>query len=145
MERNWTGAVVGGVAGTLVMTAIGWWVAPMMGIPRMNPADMLAGAMGGSTLLGWAGHLMVGMILALVYAVVAPRLPGPPPARGAVYGLAPWILAMLVVMPMMGMPVFGGAAAPAVGSLIGHLAYGAILGATYGMPDEARRAHPVRA
>lgn len=145
MERNWTGAVAGGLLGTLVMTAIGLWVAPIMGIPRMNPADMLAGAMRGSTLLGWAGHLMIGTILALAYAVVAPRLPGPPPVRGAVYGLAPWILAMLVVMPMMGMPVFGGAAAPAMGSLIGHLAYGAILGATYGMPDEARRAHPVRA
>ncbi len=138
MERNWARAVVGGLVGTLIMTAIGLWVAPMMGIPRMNPADMLAGAMGGSTLLGWAGHLMIGTILALIYAVVARRLPGPPPVRGALYGLAPWILAMLIVLPMMGMPVFGGAAATAMGSLIGHLVYGATLGAIYGQPDEAR-------
>lgn len=145
MKRNWTGAVAGGLLGTLVMTAIGLWVAPIMGIPRMNPADMLAGAMGGSTLLGWAGHLMIGTVLALAYAVVFPRLPGPPPVRGAVYGLAPWILAMLVVMPMMGMPPFGGAAAPAVGSLIGHLAYGAVLGAVYLEPGEERHAAPARA
>ena len=145
MERNWARAVAGGLVGTLVMTAIGLWVAPMMGIPRMNPADMLAGAMGGSTLLGWGGHLMIGTILALIYAVVAPRLPGPPPVRGALYGLAPWILAMLVVTPMMGMPVFGGAAAPAMGSLIGHLVYGAILGAIYGQPDQARHANPAHA
>ena len=145
MERNWTRAVAGGLLGTLVMTAIGLWVAPIMGLPRMNPADMLAGAMGGSTLLGWAGHLMIGAILALIYAVVAPRLPGPPPVRGALYALAPWIAAMLVVTPMMGMPAFGGAVAPAMGSLIGHLVYGAILGAVYGQADETRHAHPARA
>ena len=43
MQRNWTRAVVAGVVGTLVMTAVGVWLAPMMGIPRMNPAEMLAG------------------------------------------------------------------------------------------------------
>ncbi|MEP6905278.1 MAG: DUF6789 family protein, partial [Gemmatimonadales bacterium] len=112
MERNWARAVAGGLVGTLVMTAVGVWVAPIMGIPRMNPADMLSGAMGGSTLLGWAGHLMIGTTLALIYAVIAPRLPGPPPVRGALYGLAPWIVFMLVVTPMMGMPAFGGAVAP---------------------------------
>ena len=145
MGRNWARAVVGGLVGTLGMTAVGVWVAPIMGIPRMNPADMLAGAMGGSTPLGWAGHLMIGTILALIYAVVTPRLPGAPPLRGALYALAPWIVAMLVVTPMMGMPVFGGAAAPAMGSLIGHLVYGAILGAIYGQPDEARHANPAHA
>ena len=40
-------AAVGGVAGTVAMTALGLWAAPMMGIPPMNPAAMLAGAMGG--------------------------------------------------------------------------------------------------
>ena len=145
MERNWARAVAGGLAGTLVMTAVGLWVAPIMGIPRMNPADMLAGAMGGNTMLGWAGHLMIGTILALIYAVVAPRLPGPPPVRGALYSIAPWLMTMLAVMPMMGMPAFGGAASTAMGSLIGHLVYGAILGAIYGQPDQAQHAHPAHA
>jgi ABC-type uncharacterized transport system ATPase component len=65
MERNWARAIVGGIVGTLGMTAVGLWVAPIMGIPRMNPADMLARVMGGS-LLGWMGHLMIGTVLALV-------------------------------------------------------------------------------
>lgn len=145
MERNWARAVAGGLVGTLGMTAVGVWVAPIMGIPRMNPADMLAGAMGGSTLLGWAGHLMIGTILALIYTFVAPGLPGSPPLRGALYALAPWIVAMLVVTPVMGMPAFGGAVAPAMGSLIGHLVYGAILGAIYAQADEAQHAHPAHA
>lgn len=144
MKRNWPRAVAGGVLGTLVMTAIGLWIAPVMGLPRMNPADMLAGAMGGNVLLGWAGHLMIGIILALVYAVVAPRLPGAPPLRGALYGLAPWILAMVAVLPMMGMPPFGGSAAPAMGSLVGHLVYGAIVGVVYGQPESEAVLRPAR-
>ena len=144
MVRNWARAVVGGIVGTLVMTAVGLWIAPLMGIPRMNPADMLAGAMGGSALLGWTGHLLIGIALALIYAIVAPALPGPPAVRGALYGLAPWIVAMVAVMPMMGMPLFGGAVAMAMGSLIGHVVYGAIVGASYGEPhprtSEARLA-----
>lgn len=145
MKRNWPRAVAGGVLGMLVMTAIGLWIAPVMGLPRMNPADMLAGAMGGSVLLGWAGHLMIGIILALIYAVVAPRLPGAPAMRGALYGLAPWIVAMVAVLPMMGMPPFGGSAAPAMGSLVGHLVYGAIVGVIYGQPESEAVLRPERA
>lgn len=32
---------------------------------------------------------------------------------------------------------------PAMGSLIGHLAYGGILGAIYWRPDDAQHAHPI--
>jgi uncharacterized membrane protein YagU involved in acid resistance len=138
MTRNWGKAVVAGLVGTAVMTIVGLFVAPMMGIPRMNPAEMLAGAMGGNAVLGWIAHFMIGTILAVIYAIVAPALPGAPPVRGALYGLAPWLMAMLVVMPMMGMPMFGGAVAGAMGSLIGHLVYGAVVGGIYGRPDTVR-------
>jgi uncharacterized membrane protein YagU involved in acid resistance len=134
MKRNWGRAIIAGLVATLVMTAVGLWVAPLMGIPAMNPAEMLAGAMGGSMVLGWIGHLMIGVILAIGYAIVAPALPGPGWLRGALYGIAPWLLAQIVVMPMMGMPVFSGSAAMAMGSLIGHLVYGAVVGAIYGAP-----------
>lgn len=132
MRINWSRAALAGLVATGTMTAVGLWMAPLMGIPAMNPAAMLAGAMGGSVDLGWIGHLMIGIILALSYAVVAPRLPGAPAVRGAIYGLAPWLMAQLVVIPMMGMPLFSGSAALAIGSLIGHLVYGAVVGAIYG-------------
>lgn len=134
MERNWSRAALAGLAGTLVMTAVGLWLAPMMGAPRMNPAEMLAGAMGGSLPLGWMAHVMIGVLLACGYAIVAPALPGTPFLRGASYGVAPWLLAQLVVMPMMGGPLFGGSALMAMGSLVGHLVYGAVVGAVYGQP-----------
>lgn len=44
-------------------------------------------------------------------------------------------MAMLVMMPMMGMPLFGGAVAGAMGSLIGHLVYGVVVGGIYGRPE----------
>lgn len=145
MERHWNRAILGGIVGTLVMTAVGLWIAPLMGLPRMNPADMLAGAMGGSVILGWSGHLLIGITLALIYAVVSPSLPGAPAMRGALYGLAPWIVAMLVVMPVMGMPMFGGSAGPALGSLVGHLVYGGIVGGIYGHPAPELEPSAVRA
>jgi len=145
MEHKWTRAIAAGLIGTLVMTAVGLWMAPLMGLPPMNPANLLAGAMGGNLLLGWAGHLMIGIVLGLIYAVVEPWLRGPPPVRGAIYALAPWLVAMVAMMPMMGMPAFGGAAGPAIGSLVGHLVYGAIVGAIYGEPQPATAPRPVRA
>lgn len=72
MHRNWTRVIIAGVVGTLAMTAVGVWGAPLMGLPAMNPADMLAIKMGGNVMLGWGGHLMIGIILAIGYAVVAP-------------------------------------------------------------------------
>lgn len=137
MRINLGKAIIAGLVGTLIMTAVGVWLAPMMGIPRMNPAEMLAGQMGGSIILGWLGHLMIGVILAVTYAALSSRLPGPFPLRGALYGIAPFLVAQIVVMPMMGMPIFSGSVPMAMGSLVGHLIYGATIGAVYGTGVEA--------
>jgi len=98
----------------------------------MNPAVMLAGAMGGNLALGWAAHFMIGITLAAGYALVGSKLPGPGMARGALFGIAPYLMAQTIVMPMMGMPLFSGSVAMAMGSLIGHLVYGMVIGGIYG-------------
>jgi uncharacterized membrane protein YagU involved in acid resistance len=136
-------AVIGGLAGTAMMTAVGLWAAPMMGIPRMNPAEMLAGAMGGVQIVGWLAHIMIGITLAIGYALLGGYLPGSPVVRGALYGIVPWLMAQLAVMPMMGMPVFSGTVSMAMGSLIGHLVYGSIVGAVYGAPGRLASAPAV--
>jgi uncharacterized membrane protein YagU involved in acid resistance len=138
MRINIARAAVAGIIGAAVMTVVGLYVAPLMGIPAMNPAVMLAGAMGGVAILGWAAHFMIGITLAVGYAVVGRNLPGAPWASGALYGLAPFLLAQVAVMPMMGMPFFSGFGAMAVGSLVGHLVYGAVVGAVYGGASEAQ-------
>jgi uncharacterized membrane protein YagU involved in acid resistance len=140
MDKRPGRAVVAGLVGTLVMTGVGVWAAPMMGIPPMNPAQMLAGAMGGSLMIGWGAHLMIGTILALGYALVQGRLPGSPAVRGALYSLAPFLMAQLLVLPMMGMPVFSGSLRLAMGSLVGHVVYGMVVGVVYGVRPTPRAA-----
>ena len=140
MNINIQKAIIAGVIGTVVMTAVGLWIAPLMGMPPMNPAAMLAGAMGGSMVLGWAGHFMIGITLAVGYALFGGALPGTGWMRGAIYGIAPFLLAQMIVMPMMGMPFFSGFGAMAVGSLVGHLVYGGFVGGIYGEAAEAKAA-----
>jgi uncharacterized membrane protein YagU involved in acid resistance len=135
MNVNFGRAALAGVIGTVVMTLVGLYAAPMMGIPAMNPAEMLAGQMGGSAVMGWIAHFMIGVIFAEVYAVVAGSLPGPVVVRGALFALAPWLMAQVIVMPMMGMGLFSGAMNLAMGSLIGHIVYGGVVGAVYGQPS----------
>lgn len=146
MDRlNWTRAVVGGLVATAVMTVL-MLTAPAMRLPPMNIGAMLGAVMGGSLFLGWMAHFVIGTLLAIIYAAIfATRLPGPGFVRGAVYGLVPWIVAQLVVMPMMGAGLFGGSFGAGFGSLMGHLVYGAVLGGIYGTAEAHAERHPVQA
>lgn len=138
MQPRITRVIGAGILGTLVMTVVGLYAAPMMGIPAMNPADMLASRMGGVAALGWMAHLMIGVVLAVVYArFFLGMLPGSPIVRGALFSLVPWLMAQLLVMPMMGMPIFSGSLVMAGGSLLGHLMYGAVLGGIIGNGESA--------
>jgi hypothetical protein len=47
--------------------------------------------------------------------------------RGLTWGALLWIVAMLVMSPMMGKGIFMGAVPTAVASLMGHLAMGVVL------------------
>ena len=53
-------------------------------------------------------------------------------------------MAQIIVMPMLGMPLYSGSAVMAKGSLVGHLVYGAVVGSVYG-PVGARATTPVAA
>ena len=118
------------------MTAMMYIVAPMMGL-NMDIAAMLGGMLG----IGWTGGLLVhfvnGTVLfALIYALaVYARTPGSPVIKGAIWGVALWLVAQLVIIPMVGAGVFSAAAGgmmAAAGSLGGHLLYGALLGSIAG-------------
>lgn len=121
-------SAMAGLAGTAAMTML-MLTAPRMGLPPMNVGHMLGSMMGGVDALGWMAHAMIGVGLAVGYAIASLRLPGHGALRGALFGIAPWLMAQLVVMPMMGAGLFGGSALGAMGSLMAHLVYGAIVGA----------------
>jgi hypothetical protein len=137
-------AALAGVAGTIVMTAMMYVVSPMMGL-RMDIAAMLGSMLGGSWILGMMMHFVNGsVIFPAIYArALYARLPGVPAVRGTAWGVALWLIAQTVVMPMMGAGLFSsemGGAMAAMGSLIGHIFYGSVLGTIASVP-EPRVAH----
>jgi len=76
------------------------------------------------------------------YALYA-HLPGSPAVRGTIWGVVLWLTAQTMVMPMMGAGLFSsamGGAMAAMGSLIGHVLYGSLLGIIANSP-ELRVAH----
>lgn len=134
-------AVLGGFVGTMAMTAMMYLVAPMMGL-RMDIAAMLGSMLG----MGWAAGMMMHMVNgAVVFPAIYTfvfygRLPGSPAARGLTWGVALWLLAQVVVMPMMGGGLFSsamGGMMAAAGSLVGHLLYGGALGLIAGAPERS--------
>lgn len=141
MPANTTRAIIGGFVATLVMTAMMYVVAPMMGL-NMDIAQMLGSMLGGSWAMGMLMHFILGtVVFPLIYVLVLYEwLPGDPVVKGAIWGVILWLLAQTVVMPMMGAGLFSmamGGLMAAGGSLVGHLLYGAVLGAIAG-PVEAR-------
>jgi hypothetical protein len=139
MHANFGRAALGGFVGTLVMTAMMYVVAPMMGL-HMDIAAMLGSVLGGSWWAGMAMHFVNGtLIFPAIYAyALVGILPGSSVVKGTLWGITLWVLAQVVVMPMMGGGLFSsamGGMMAAIGSLIGHLLYGSILGVIAGAPE----------
>jgi uncharacterized membrane protein YagU involved in acid resistance len=136
MKPNIGRAVLGGLAGTSAITFLMYIGGPMMGLPKMDIAAMLGSMLGGWG-MGMMMHLLNGaVIFPLIYAyLLFGKLPGAPYMKGILWGLSLWLLAQLVVMPMMGAGVFGlkmNGIMSAFGSLMGHFIYGALLGVVAG-------------
>ena len=132
MKLNIGRVILGGFVGTLAITFLMYIGAPMMGLPKMDIAAMLGRMLGGWS-MGMTVHFINGTIIfPLIYAYfLFGRLPGSPYLKGILWGVTLWVLAQLVVMPMMGAGIFGLKMAgmmSAAGSLVGHAVYGTLLG-----------------
>ena len=130
--------ILGGFAGTVVMTVMMYFVAPMMLGRPMDVAASLGAMLGGSWALGMLTHLLDGgIIFPLIFAYVLYRaLPGEPWLKGTVWGLMLWFLSQAVVTPMMGGGMFSanaGGVMAVMASLVAHVVYGALLGGIAGL------------
>jgi len=128
--------VTAGLVGTLAMTVL-MLVAPMMGMPKMDMGNMLGAMNPIMTMpywLGWVMHFIIGVMLTFMYsALVINKLPSSGWKRGAIWGLIPFFITQIAVMPMMGSGFFtGGNMNMIMGSLLGHLVYGVVVGIMYG-------------
>jgi uncharacterized membrane protein YagU involved in acid resistance len=132
MKPNVVRTILGGLAGTAAITLLMYKGAPMMGLPEMDIAAMLGQVLGGWT-PGMLMHFANGVVIfPLIYAyLLFSKLPGAPVVKGITWGVVLWVMAQLIVMPMMGAGVFGlkmDSIMLAFGSLMGHTVYGALLG-----------------
>ena len=135
-QASFSKAILAGIVGTVAMT-IFMKMGNLTGLD-MNVPKMLASMFGGNLMIGWAMHFMIGIILASGYEFffitkinIENRL-----IRGAVYGIIPWMMAQIIVMPMMMMMngmsyfdgFFSGSIIMASASLMAHLVFGLVVG-----------------
>ncbi len=155
MRSDLINALLGGVAGTAVMTlAMDYGAPAMMGIGMgeamgpsvmatmkaamdMDMAAMVADGLGTGYPVGLLIHVLLGVVVfPVVYVFVCyDWLFGPPLVRALTWGVGLWLVADLVVLPMLGagmlMANVGGGAAVAA-SLVAHLLYSGAIGLVHG-------------
>jgi uncharacterized membrane protein YagU involved in acid resistance len=127
------------------MTAMMYLVAPMMGL-HMDIAAMLGSMLGGSWAAGLMMHFVNGALVfpAIYTYALYDRVPGSSSLKGIVWGLALWLVAQGMVMPMMGAGLFSsnaGGLMAAMASLVGHVLYGSVLGVVATTASAPRVAH----
>lgn len=140
MNPNNIKAILGGIVGTLMMSLMMRFAAPMMVGQPMDIAAMLGNMMGDVYALGMAVHILLGVfVFPVIYTILVFRLlPGGPLIKGMTWGLILWLIAETMVMPMAGAGFFmseiGGIKA-VMAALMGHLVYGGLLGVIAGGAD----------
>jgi hypothetical protein len=123
--------VVASVLGPVTSGVFGTW---LVALTRNSATAAVQDALAKALLV----HLSVGMIWALVYVLMfEQRLPGPGWQRGALFALGPWILSLVVFLPLVGGGFLGLAIGagplPIIGNLILHMVYGVVLGEMYAL------------
>jgi uncharacterized membrane protein YagU involved in acid resistance len=136
---------IAGIGGGLAMALVGLLIAVALGQDPWLTPKQIAAALGGPTtfqagfelrpvVLGTALHLVVSALLGVLFEVAIRRvfkLPsnfGIPIVTGLIYGLAIWLLAYFVFLPLMN-PVLLNVYAPSF--IIQNITYGVTLGMLY--------------
>lgn len=130
MKNKWIVSIISGLVATSVMTMIGL-MAPMMGLPKMNPAEMLSMMMGFPIMIGWAMHFMIGTVFSLGYTILWNKYSDKISnffLRGVLFGFAVFVFAQMMMainaIIIAPPPMEGTLIANLTGSLIGHIVYG---------------------
>ena len=138
--------IAAGLAATIVLSPL-MIVKAMIGLmPELNVIAMLTDFAGASSpVVGWTVHFLIGTVgWGVLFALIHPFLPGDAYwLKGIVFGIAAWLLMMVLVMPMAKAGLFGmklGIGSPVM-MIVMHIIYGAVLGSVFGL----ERPHRVQA
>ncbi len=132
MKTKIAQTIISGLVATAVMTGVGL-MATYMGLPKMNPAEMLSGMMSVPLVVGYLMHCMIGIIFAAAYVYLFnPKVPiHSKVVKGGLFGLAVFVFAqvmLFIIGKMMPMPMpQNNMMMMMLGSLIGHLVYGIVV------------------
>ncbi|HDD54635.1 MAG TPA: hypothetical protein ENG59_00140 [Chloroflexi bacterium] len=146
---NIVGAVISGIVGTMAISIV-MAVAPRMGMPRMDIVGMLSTMFGKpNQALGWALHLMMGVVFALIYSFLWSVGVGSSGwLSGLLFGVGHWLIVgvMFALVPMVHAGIKNGdVEAPGlwmtkqgggmafIGGLLGHLVFGVVVALSYGL------------
>jgi uncharacterized membrane protein YagU involved in acid resistance len=131
-------ALAGGFVGTVIFTLMGKFLAPHVIGQPMDVAALMAPMLGGSHTVGVIAHFAIGtVIFPMAYLVLGIRnLPGPAWLRGAIFLVPVYLVAMMVMMPILGQGLFFDSPPKAMVALMGHVVFGLAMGAIIGKPDE---------
>jgi uncharacterized membrane protein YagU involved in acid resistance len=121
-------------------------------MPMMAMVALVVGS--SSVTIGWLYHLFNSVVIGALFAgVLGARVHslGSGLGLGAAWGVVWWVVGALVLMPLaLGMPSFGPLMMEpmrpvAMGSLVGHLVFGLVLGGVYAALIRVRDARPIHA
>jgi len=125
--------IIAGLVATIVLSVLMIMKSKMGLMPDVNIIAMLAAKMGGSSVMAWVSHFMIGMIgYGFAYVLVFSKLPFDSVIlQGLILGIAGWMGMMIAIMPMMNAGLFGlnlasGVMVP-VATLMLHLIFGSVL------------------
>ena len=127
-------ALAGGIIGTVVMSLF-MILTPIIGIPKMDPAEMLSSMMGFPILVAWIMHFSIGITFAMAYVFFLIKLLSKIKSKivkGGIYGLVIFIFAQ-IMMGIMGavlgnMPAMEGSMAlMMLGSIASHIVFGLVV------------------
>lgn len=130
-------SILAGIIGTAIMTVV-MMVAPMMGMPKMSPPEMLSGMLGMPVFVGWIMHFMIGIMFAFAYTYLCifKHKISNIWLKGAVFGIIAFVFAQIIMVimgMMMPMPAMEGSMMlTMIGSLMGHIIFGMAVSKTVG-------------
>jgi hypothetical protein len=144
MKIRFEKAAVAGIAGTIAFDVLGFLVTgKFWDIPSILSAKLIGD---GGLVLGVLAHYSIGVILAVIYAGLAPSLWGNRWVRSLTYITAQTVFGVwFFMMPLLGIGIMGlkaGALVPVI-ALLRHWAYGLVVAWLYPLEEE-RETRPVR-
>lgn len=132
MKSKIAQTITSGLLATGVMTVVGI-MAPYMGLPKMNPAEMLAGMMDTSIVVGYLMHFMIGIIFAAGYVfIINPKIHiHSKLVKGLLFGFGVFVFAQIMLFVMSKVVEMPMAESEMLlmmlGSMLGHLVFGVVV------------------